>query len=208
MKTLTTIILTILISTTTYSQYRKISNTEVITEKLNLASKNTKTIDSDFEQYKHMDILKDDIISKGHFSYKANYKVRWEYNTPYKYIIVMNGSSMWINDGKKTKKYDTNNNKMFKEINDLMVGMLQGKILNSNKFDVTLYENKTNILAKLKPKSGNMKEFLSEMELYFDKKTYNATMIIMNEASGDYTKIVFSDREINKELPNSIFLVR
>jgi len=211
MKTIILVTISILISITTFAQksnFKKVTNTKIIAEKLNVASKNTKTIDSNFKQYKHMDILSNDIVSDGHFSYKTNDKVRWEYILPYKYIIIMNGSSMWINDGKKTKKYDTNSNKMFKEINDLMVGMLQGKILNSNKFDVTLYENKTNVLAKLKPKSGNIKEFLSEMELYFDKETYNATMIIMNEASGDYTKIVFSDREINKELPNSIFLVR
>lgn len=210
MKTTLVIILSLTISLSALGQkkFSKAKNPKAIIEKLNQASKKTNTIDSDFKQYKHMDILSSDIVSDGHFSYKANNKVRWEYTLPYKYIIIMNDNLMWINDGKKTKKYDTNSNKIFKEINDLMVGMLQGKILNSEQFNVSFYENNTHILAKLKPKSGNMKEFLSEMELYFDKKTYNATKIVMNEASGDFTKIEFLNRKINKELPNSIFLVR
>lgn len=210
MKTITTLTL-ILFSITLFAQpkgFKKVTNTKTIVAKLNTASKNTKTIDSDFKQYKHMDILKDDIVSTGHFSFQANDKVRWEYSLPYKYIIIMNGSSMWINDGKKTKKYDTNSNKMFKEINDLMVGMLQGKILESNKFELEFFQSKNEVLAKLTPKSGNMKEFLSTMNLYFDKKDYNISKIIMDETSGDYTKIVFTDKIINKELPKSIFLVQ
>ena len=210
MKTIITL-LTILISVSSYSQtnnFKKVTDTKVIVAKLNEASKSTKTIDSNFKQYKHLDILKDDILSTGHFSFQANDKVRWEYTLPYKYIIIMNGSSMWINDGNKTKKYDTNSNKIFKEINDLMIGMLQGKILESDKFELEFYQNKNEVLAKLTPKSGNMKEFLSTMNLYFDKKDYNISKIIMDETSGDYTKIIFTNRKINKELPNSIFLVQ
>lgn len=210
MKTIITL-LTILISVSSYSQtnnFKKVTDTKVIVAKLNEASKSTKTIDSNFKQYKHLDILKDDILSTGHFSFQANDKVRWEYTLPYKYIIIMNGSSMWINDGNKTKKYDTNSNKIFKEINDLMIGMLQGKILKSNDFKLEFFESKNEVLAKLTPKSGNMKEFLSTMNLYFDKKDYNISKIIMDETSGDYTKIIFTNRKINKELPNSIFLVQ
>lgn len=190
------------------SKFKKVTNTKVIVKKLNEASKKTKTIDSDFKQYKHMDILDNDIISDGHFSFQANDKVRWEYTLPYKYIIIINGSSMWINDGNKTKKYDTNSNKMFKEINDLMIGMLRGKILESNKFELEFFESKTQILAKLKPKTAEMKDFLSTMSLYFDKTDYNVSQIIMDELSGDYTKIQFLRKKINKELPKSIFLVQ
>lgn len=200
-----------ILSITSFAQtnnFKKVINTKAIAQKLNKASKNTKSIDSDFKQYKHLDILENDMISIGHFSFVANDKVRWEYNTPYKYIIIMNGSSMWINDGRKTKKYDTNSNKIFKEINDLMIGMLQGKILNSNKFNLEFFESKSEILAKLTPKSSEMNDFLSTMNLYFSKTDYNVTKIIMDESSGDFTKIVFSNRKTNIEIPNSKFLVR
>ncbi|RLD52466.1 MAG: hypothetical protein DRI94_03005 [Bacteroidetes bacterium] len=210
MKTITTLII-LTISTTGFAQtntFKKIINSATVIQKLNTASKNTKTIDSDFKQFKHLDILENDIESTGHFSFRATDKVRWEYLQPYSYLIVMNGGNMWINDGSKTKKYDTKSNQMFKEINDLMVGMLQGKILKSDKFTVELFENKKQILAKLKPKSDEMQEFLSEMQLYFDKKDYTVAKIKMLENSEDYTLIEFYNRKMNIDIPNSKFIVK
>ena len=209
MKLISTILLAIS-TLTIFAQngnFNKVKNFETIAAKLNTASKNTKSIDSDFKQFKHLDILENDLKSTGHFCFYAPDKVRWEYMKPYEYLIVMNGNMMWIKDNGKIKKYDTRSNKMFKEINDLMVGMLQGKILKSNKFDIEFYEDSKRILAKLKPKSADMQEFLNEMQLYFDKKNYTVLKIKMLEQSGDYTLIEFYNRKMNIKIPNSKFLL-
>lgn len=190
------------------TSFKKVANEKEIAQKLNAVSKSTKTIDSDFKQYKHLDILENDIESIGHFSFQASDKVRWEYSKPYKYLIIMNAGTMWINDGNKTQKFDTNSNKMFKEINDLMVGMLQGKILESNNFDVGFYENSKQILAKLTPKTAEMKDFLSGIHLFFDKKDYSVAKIKMLEHSGDFTLIEFYNRKTNIDIPKSMFLIR
>jgi len=209
-KTLSLILL-IFLSLNTFAQskdFKKVANEKAIAEKLNAVSESTKSIDSDFKQYKHLDMLENDIKSDGHFSFQASDKVRWEYFTPYKYFIVMNAGTMWINDGNKVQKYDTKSNKMFKEINDLMVGMLQGKILESDKFTVDFYENNKQVLAKLFPKTEEMKEFLSSIQIYFDKTDYSVSKIKMLEHSGDYTLIEFYNRKMNVTIPNSKFLVR
>ncbi len=198
----------ILINTALFAQYKKVSNPETLAAKLNSVSAKTKTIDSDFKQYKHLDILENDLESTGHFSFQIPGKVRWEYMHPYPYVIVMNKGNMLINDGKSTKKFDTKSNKMFKEINDLMLGMLQGKILNSTKFSVAFFENKHEILAKLMPKSPQLKEFLNEMQLFFDKKNYAVSKIKMIEDSGDYTFIKFINNKINSELPAQTFEIK
>ena len=190
------------------SSFKKVINKEEIAQKLNAASKSTISIDSDFKQYKHLDILENEIESIGHFSFQASDKVRWEYSEPYEYLIIMNAETMWIIDGNKTQKFDTNSNKMFKEINDLMVGMLQGKILESNNFDVIFYENNKQILAKLKPKTAEMKDFLSGIHLFFDKKDYSVAKIKMLEHSDDYTLIEFYNRKTNIDIPKSKFLIR
>ena len=210
MKTITTFIL-LTLSISVFGQtgnFKKVTDEKAIAQKLNTASKSTKTIDSDFIQYKHLDILENDIESTGHFCFQASDKVRWEYFKPYKYLIIMNGGIMWINDGNKTQKFDTGSNKMFKEINDLMVGMLQGKILESKNFKISFFENSKQILAKLIPLSAEMKEFLSEINLYFDKKDYSVSKIKMLEHSGDYTLIEFFNRKTNIDIPKSKFLVR
>ena len=199
MKKIITVIL-IISSTYAFSQpkgYRKVNNKQTIANKINTASKKINTIESDFMQYKHLDILKDDITSKGHFSFKKPNMLRWEYSNPYKYLIVMNKSKMWINDGKKVQKFDTKSNKMFKEINDLMLGLMQGDILKSDKFSVELYEKKNTILAELVPKSKEMKKFLSKITIFFNKKTLNVSAIIMRENKTDYTKINFINQKYN-----------
>ena len=190
------------------TSFKKVINEKKIAQKLNAVSKSIRTIDSDFKQFKHLDILENDIESIGHFSFQASDKVRWEYFKPYKYLIIMNSGIMWINDGNKTQKFDTGSNKMFKEINNLMVGMLQGKILESKNFKISFFENSKQILAKLIPLSAEMKEFLSEINLYFDKKDYSVSKIKMKEHSGDYTLIEFYNRKTNIDIPKSKFLVR
>ncbi len=185
-----------------------IKKQKVIAERLNSASKTIKYIDSDFKQFKHLDILENDIKSKGHFCFKSSNNVRWEYFEPYKYLIIMNSNNMWINNGKKTQKYNTKTNQIFKEINDLMISLLQGDILESKKFTVKFYQNKKFILALLIPESKEMLEFLSGIDIYFDKSDYSVSKIKMIEHNGDYTFIEFYNKKTNKPIPNSKFMMK
>lgn len=185
-----------------------IKNQTEIAEKLNRVSKNTKYIDSDFKQFKHLDILENDITSKGHFCFKSENNVRWEYFEPYEYLIIMSNNKMWINDGKKTQKYDTKSNKIFKEINDLMIGMLQGDILESNNFTIKFYQNKKLILAELIPRSEDILEFLSKINIFFNKSDYSASKIKMFEHTGDYTLIEFYNKKTNVPVPDFKFIMK
>lgn len=185
--------------------FKKVESKKNVAAKINVASQKINTIESDFKQYKHLDILKDDIESTGHFSFKKTNLLRWEYSKPYKYIIVMNKNNMWIDDGSKVQTFDTKSNKMFKEINDLMLGLLQGDILQSKNYSVEFYENKRKILAELIPNSKEMKKFLKKISIYFDKKTYTVSMIIMTENSSDYTKIMFHKSKYNIKISDSKF---
>ena len=210
MKYLFTIIAIALLFSATSAQdlFKKVKNKQATAKKLSEVSKKINTIESDFLQYKHLDILSSDIESEGHFSFKKTDKLRWEYSKPYFYLIVMNNGTMWIKDSKKTQKYDTKSNKMFKEINDLMIGLLQGNILDSKNFKLNIYENSKYILAELYPQSAEMKEFLSGINIYFDKKDYSVYKVKMNENSGDYTEIIFVNKKNNVSIQNSKFTVK
>jgi outer membrane lipoprotein-sorting protein len=209
--TILILVFTILTPLFIFSQpkgFLKVKNKQSVAQKISSASNKIKTIQSSFKQYKHLDILSNDIISEGKFSFKTSNLLRWQYIKPYDYLILMNGSNMWINDGKKTKKYDTGSNKMFKEINDLMLGLLQGDILKSKNFNLQLFENKKYILAELIPKSPEMKEFLSSINIYFDKLDYSVSKVKMSEHSGDYTKIEFFNKKNNISISDSKFSIK
>jgi outer membrane lipoprotein-sorting protein len=120
----------------------------------------------------------------------------------------MNGKNLWIDDGKKVQKFDTKSNKMFGEINDLMLGLLQGNILESKNFTVQFYQNKQTILAELSPQSSSMKEFLSKIQIYFDSKDFSVSKVKMLEKSGDYTLIEFLNKKDNQPIADSYFNIK
>ena len=64
----------------------------------------TKTISSNFTQYKHLDFLSNDIVTKGKLAFKTPDLVKWEYTEPYKYTVLFKNETLFINDeGKKMK---------------------------------------------------------------------------------------------------------
>ena len=189
------------------SSFKPAENPAALLEKLAEVSKNTKSIKSDFVQYKHLSILENDIESRGIFIFAKPDKVRWEYSSPYPYLILMNGNEMTIKEGGKVQKFDTESNRVFKEINDLMVALLSGDILSNSEFDIKLKENDKQILAEMHPRKSELKQMLETVELYFEKSSYEVSEIKMPESSGDYTRIIFKNRESNVAVPNSKFLL-
>ena len=136
------IVFLLLIPVACFSQtYKAVKDTTALKLKIENMSKATTSIESDFTQEKNLSVLSEKIISKGHFVFKKDNLLRWEYNTPSKYLIVINKEKVMIKDEKKTSKYDMNSNKVFKEINDIMVSCVQGTIFKSNKFKTNYFEN-------------------------------------------------------------------
>ena len=121
--------------------FRLVKDTLVLKLKVENMSKALNSIDADFVQEKNLSVLSERIISKGHLMFKKENLLRWEYFTPSKYLIVINKEKVFIKDEKKTSKYDMNSNKVFKEINDIMISCVQGTIFKSSKFTLCLYHS-------------------------------------------------------------------
>ena len=125
--------------------YKPLKDTLQLKSKIDIMSKQTNSIESDFVQVKNLSMLSEKITSKGHFWFQKQNNLRWEYSEPYKYCIVINKDKILIKDENKVKKYDMNSNKVFKEINDIMISCVNGNILNSNKlFPLTNFKNQNN----------------------------------------------------------------
>jgi len=182
-----------------------IKNKHEIEQKLNNHSLKLNTIYSDFIQEKHLAYLNDIIISKGKFWFKKENQLRWEYNTPYKYIIALNHGTFTIKDGDDIKEYDINSNKAFQEVNNMIISSVRGTLLKDNKFTISLYQNKSSYLVKLIPKNKEMTKVLKAIELYFSKSDLNIFKVKMIENEDDYTVISFTNKKINETIPANIF---
>ena len=177
-------------------------------KKVTEASQKITTIQCDFTQEKSMSMLTDKVISKGKFYFKRESKVRLEYLLPTKNLIVMNGAKMLMKDEKKTQQMDMHRSKVFQQLNNIIVGSINGNLFSSKDFTVKFFESNSQVNVELKPVSKMMKNFLSTIVLLLDKKDFTATRIEMNETSGDNTILSFSSKEINTTLNEELFTVK
>jgi outer membrane lipoprotein-sorting protein len=134
--------------------------------------------------------------------------LRWEYTTPYVYLIAINKDKMFIKDNGKVNKYDINSNKMFKSINEMMVNTVQGNLLNNKDYKAKYYENDKNYLIELTPVQKAAKDFLKNILLFISKTDYAVEKVKMVEPSDDYTTIDFSNRKTNQAIGDEKFTVK
>lgn len=188
--------------------FKLVKDTSLLKNKIESMSKNTLAIESDFVQEKNLQVLSEKIISKGHFTFKKENRLRWEYTSPSKYLIVINNQKIIIKDEKKTTKYDINSNKVFKEINDLMLSCVQGTIFQSYKFKTTYFENEKFYKLELQPLTKNMKDSFKKINLFFDKAITSVVKLEMIEATDDTTTLNFLNKKLNGPVPETVFILK
>ena len=194
------------LSSFSQSSFKAIKDISLFKSNLAEMTEKTNTIKSDFIQEKNLSFLSEKIISKGLFYFKKENKIRWQYTEPFDYLIIINEDKIYIKDEDRESKYDMASNKIFKEINKIITGCIQGDILNNDKeYKIEYYENDNFYYVKLTPYSEKMKEFLSNINIYFDKKDFSVSKLEMIELSGDYTKIEFLNKKLNEEIPDEKF---
>lgn len=166
----------------------------------------TKTIASEFVQKKHLSFMEEEIVSKGLFFKKENL-VRWEYLTPHPYAIVINNNKIFVIDENGQNKLDARSSKVFKKINDMMMGFTQGDLFDNNDFSINYLENNKRYLLELTPTAERMKKFLKRIDVSFDKTDYSVVKFKMLELSEDYTTIDFFNKRINEDISAEKFRI-
>ncbi len=179
---------------------------EVFKKQVSEAAKKITSFEDTFVQYKHMDFLEKDIETRGKLLFKAPNLIRWEYTTPFNYIMVFNQEKLFINDNGKKTHLDISSNKLFGQLNKFMAGSTRGRAMfESDDFDVSFFKNGNTYLVKFSTKTQQLKRFLKEIQLLFGKTDFRVSGVKMIEPSGDYTRIDFTNKKINQPLKNEIF---
>ncbi len=168
-------------------------------------NKTIHTIESDFLQVKHISFFEDSLVSTGKFFFRRPDKMVWKYEHPFLYAIVINGDSISLRDEKKLRQFDARTNGMFSQIKEVIFNMVSGNMLTDSSYQTHLVKAPLYDIIQFYPKNEMMKKYLTRIDLYFDKKTWDVMQIKMNEASGDYTFLYFKNRKTNQPLSNDVF---
>ena len=191
-----------------YAGYSPVADPAKFKIDFSAATQKTLSIKSDFVQEKNLGMLSEKITSKGKFWFKKESQVRMEYNQPYQYLMILNKDKVFIKDGQKENKISTRTNKLFQQINKIIIDCMQGAALNNPDFKTRLFENKTNSLIELTPVTKGLKELFRSINVIVDRKDFSVASIEMLELSDDNTIIRFINKEMNAAIPDSLFTIR
>ena len=163
------------------------------------------SITSDFTQDKTLMALTEKISSSGKFWFKRTNRVRIEYTKPFTYLMVMNGDKMLVRDNEKENKINVKSNKLFQQVNRIMIDCVQGTILDSKDFTTKVFEDGKVYLLEMTPTSKALREFFQTILLTVEKSDYSVKSIEMNEPAGDKTVISFKNKKLNEQVADAVF---
>lgn len=186
-------------------KYTDVKDVAALKAKMIANSKKLQTIKSDFVQVKHIDFLESEITSNGKFFFKKDNKLKWQYTSPYNYVVTINNGKVTIEDDGKKSTFDAKSSKNFQELNDLLVGSVTGDIFSSGKFRIRYLQSDKHYVLLLFPKTASLKKNLKKMELFISKKNMSIDVVNMVEPSDDYTLITFKNKKLNATISDNIF---
>lgn len=167
-------------------------------------AKTTKTITSEFVQYKHMDFLSNDIVTKGNLHFKAPNLIKWSYTEPFVYSVIFKDEKLFINDEGKKSDIDMSSSKLFKQLNNLIIKSVKGDMFDVEEFTIEYYKSGENGLVYFMPKDKKSSAFIEAFHLTFNAQG-DVEIVKMIEPSGDFTKIVFNNKVLNNPVSDALF---
>jgi len=188
-----------------YPGYHSIADLPAFKKQFTAQSNTVSTITSSFTQEKILSALTEKIISRGKFWFKRSNKVRIEYTEPFFYLMILNGDKMMVRDDQKENRINVRSNKLFQQVNRIVIDCVQGTILDSKDFSVNVFEDDRTFLLEMTPSSKGLREFFESIVLTVEKKDYSAKTIEMNEPLGDVTTLFFTNKKLNEPVSDAIF---
>ncbi|WP_236262820.1 LolA family protein [Aggregatimonas sangjinii] len=200
------LVLCSLLSTTVLSAQTKMNTADAVAlrQKVKEQAESTKTVSSDFKQFKHLDFLSNDIESNGKLFFKAPDLVKWEYTEPFAYSILFKNQTLYINDDGNKSNMDVGSNKIFKQLNELITSSIRGDMFDEEQFTISYFTKDEDNLVYFLPKDEQFAEFIKAFHITFNTNG-EVDEVKMIEPSGDYTQILFSNRILNQPLSDADF---
>ena len=177
-----------------------------ILDKIEKSSSAMSLMNCSFTQTKQMKMLKGDMKSEGVMYFKKPDKLRWQYNSPYKYIFILNGGKVKMESASSSQSIDVKQNKMFRQIADIMLGSITGGGLkNSPDFNVEIYKEGDSFFARLLPRKKEIRQIYEWIEIWFNPSLTMVSSVRMKEKTGDETIVKLLNVKTNGSVDDKLF---
>jgi outer membrane lipoprotein-sorting protein len=167
--------------------------------------RNIQSVKAEFLQERHLQILKDPLLSEGRFFYLASGSLRWEYLSPLRSVMLQKGDSIRLyhfSEGvwKQDMAQAVEARRM---VLAEMSQWFQGRFEESKIFS-HVYSPGPPGRVLLTPKEG-INRFILGIEIVLSDRPGVIDRVEIAEPGGSATRIAFRKVEINSNLPSDIF---
>ena len=141
--------------------------------------------------------------ASGRAFFKRSGKMRWEYETPDRQMIITDGKTLWV---------------FRPEDNQVMIGKAPSFFKGGKGFsflsDMKVIRQKFNMVLEKETEEGffvlklNPREKtydIVEIYLWISRKTFDVVRILTRNSYGDETRIVFNNIQLKQDLDDSLF---
>ncbi|MBE0582137.1 MAG: outer membrane lipoprotein carrier protein LolA [Desulfofustis sp.] len=163
-----------------------------------------RSVQADFVQVKHLKILARPLVSTGTFAFQVPQSLRWEYLEPVRSVLIMHNGAV--------RKFVERDGQLEEE-RGAQVGSLQivlaeisnwlaGRFTDNAMFTVSFIDERT---IRFTPKEQQLAALITGIEIEIGGENGLLDSVLIEEGPDSYTKMTFSNRSINQQLPAKLF---
>ncbi len=184
--------------------FKPVANPEKVLAELRKTSQATSSIQASFTEEKYLAVLKEPEKSSGQFYYQQKDKMRWEQRTPSKYIILINGDKLRIQEGSKEKNVGQAG-RMAAQVKELMIGLVNGDFQQNKGFSSAVLEDGDHYQIVLTPVNRRLKNIYSKIAMNFSKSSLRLKELSFFEKGGDKSLMKFQQEKFNQPIAENLF---
>jgi outer membrane lipoprotein-sorting protein len=163
---------------------------------------------SRFVQERHLSLFDEPLRSEGWLCFQKPGRVRWEISSPYKSILVSDGSGVaqfeWV--GEKWKKLDVGLADALRNVVAQIGGVMEGRYAsNKRDYEVSLTNSADGLVITLVPRQAAMRKMMKAIEVHLAPDLKGTRRVVLRENDGDFTDIRFSDQSVGVVFPARTF---
>ncbi|MEA3466089.1 MAG: outer membrane lipoprotein carrier protein LolA [Thermodesulfobacteriota bacterium] len=180
-----------------------------LVRRISSAAQHVETLSSDFTQEKYLSMFEEKLVSTGQFYYQRPDRLRWELLEPIGSGFVLNG------DGGRRWHQRIPDSEPFKLDQDRAMALIAEQLFAWAKADLGWLQQNYQMTAvqqqpiqlRLIPRAADA-GFLSYLLITFSASDRYVSAVEIHESDGDYTRINFSNTQVNSEIAERLFTER
>lgn len=173
-------------------------------DQIKKTAKDITSVQAEFTQKKHMEILAKPLTSRGKLYFQAPRSLRWEYLSPVNSVLLMHGGNVtrFVRKGGSVIKDSSAQLQSMQIVLQEITMWMKGDFDANPSFRPELRPGRIIVLT---PKEKSMADIIQRIELKLSSEPGVIRTVTIYESAKSYTVIDFSRVTMNAALPDSLF---